>query len=534
MEIAIGCGHTHSEWAWADRIPSAFRFLYNPWDEPNELLEEGEPQPQPGSVQFTASSVSVDETAGTVRVTVSRTGGAEGAASVSYATSNGTATAGSDYTAASGTLTWADQDSAQKYVDVAILDDAVYEGNETFYVNLSNATGANLGSPARITVTILDNEPPPPQLVITNPLSNISVGSEMNAYTLQGTVVAENWQGLTWSNSLTAGSGAIPFAANWSAPNVPLGAGANVITVTATNTGDALTLVASDSAADDAYGDLGEWANESNGGFGFEPWSLAANGNAGHFTYTNGWGFWSQVDDLSEAIRPFPQPLEAGARFEATIKNKWIMEDQQGVGIALRNSDGDSLIQYYFNGGDDEYQIEDADDGRDSGIGWTEEPQHLQFDILSATNYSLTVGSVTINGAFSGTISQVRFWSYSGGVGEDYNFFCNDLNLYEAGGGLVSTSATVTITREAGGAPAEPVISDIQLQGGGAGGLNLSIPDSQIGLNYAIWASPTLFPSSNWQKVIGSTKPGTGEAIDLPIDDSGMPINFYRIGYELE
>ena len=81
---------------------------------------------------------------------------------VSYATANGTATAGSDYTPASGALGWANGDTASKNFTVTIANDALDEPNETFTVTLSAPTGgAILGSPSSATVTITDNDPTP-------------------------------------------------------------------------------------------------------------------------------------------------------------------------------------------------------------------------------------------------------------------------------------------------------------------------------------------------------------------------------------
>ena len=61
---------------------------------------------------------------------------------VGYATSDGTATAGSDYTQTSGTLTFAPGDTA-KTVSVPVLDDAHDEDHETFTFTLSEPSGGN-------------------------------------------------------------------------------------------------------------------------------------------------------------------------------------------------------------------------------------------------------------------------------------------------------------------------------------------------------------------------------------------------------
>ena len=75
------------------------------------------------------------------RVTLDRA--ASGAVSVNYATADGTAQAGADYTAVSGTLAFASGETA-KTVDVAVLDDSHDEGSETLTLTLSNASGARI------------------------------------------------------------------------------------------------------------------------------------------------------------------------------------------------------------------------------------------------------------------------------------------------------------------------------------------------------------------------------------------------------
>ena len=69
---------------------------------------------------------------------------ASGTVTVSYATSDGTATAGEDYEAASGTLEFAAGET-EKTVEVAVLDDEHYEGDETLALALSDASGAAIG-----------------------------------------------------------------------------------------------------------------------------------------------------------------------------------------------------------------------------------------------------------------------------------------------------------------------------------------------------------------------------------------------------
>ena len=69
--------------------------------------------------------------------------GTTAAVTVKYATANGTAQAGSDYTATSGVLTFPAGQLART-VGVAVRGERVKEGHETFYVNLSGPSGATL------------------------------------------------------------------------------------------------------------------------------------------------------------------------------------------------------------------------------------------------------------------------------------------------------------------------------------------------------------------------------------------------------
>jgi len=112
------------------------------------------------SLQFTTASFNVGEWQGDVIITVERVGGdTSGIATIDYATSNGTAVAGEDYVATSGTLSWADGNTDDKTFSVMILDDGVLEGSESLTVTLTNPTGnATLGSPVAATIAITDDE----------------------------------------------------------------------------------------------------------------------------------------------------------------------------------------------------------------------------------------------------------------------------------------------------------------------------------------------------------------------------------------
>jgi hypothetical protein len=72
---------------------------------------------------------------------------------VDWATTAGSATAGSDYQAASGTLTFAPGETT-KTITILVNGDRLPEANETFYVNLSAATNVGQGM-----ATIVDDEP---------------------------------------------------------------------------------------------------------------------------------------------------------------------------------------------------------------------------------------------------------------------------------------------------------------------------------------------------------------------------------------
>lgn len=113
-----------------------------------------------GTVQFLVASTTWDEGAGQAIITVVRTGGSGGRATVQYATAGGTAQPNVDYTPVSGTLVFDIGVDTQTF-SVTILQDALPEADETIGLVLSSAAGAaKLGQPSRATITIVDDDQP--------------------------------------------------------------------------------------------------------------------------------------------------------------------------------------------------------------------------------------------------------------------------------------------------------------------------------------------------------------------------------------
>jgi len=115
---------------------------------------------EPAVLQFDTATSSVDEDAGAASITVTLTPASSETVEVHYATSDGTAQAGVDYTAISDALTFAPGDISKTFT-VPIIDDEGVELDETVILTLSGPSNAALGTPASATLTIVDNEGTP-------------------------------------------------------------------------------------------------------------------------------------------------------------------------------------------------------------------------------------------------------------------------------------------------------------------------------------------------------------------------------------
>ena len=131
----------------------------------------------PGTIQLSETSFDARERS-VINIRVARSGGSSGVASVDFATADGTAVGGSDYTAANGTLTWPDGVSGNQTISILITDDNSAEFSESFTVTLSNVSGATLGANSSATVDIIDND-----LAVLSAFGSIT---DLNSATVNG------------------------------------------------------------------------------------------------------------------------------------------------------------------------------------------------------------------------------------------------------------------------------------------------------------------------------------------------------------
>jgi len=131
------------------------------------------PPPSPPSVSITAVAPTVTEgVSAFAEFRVSLNAVQTGSVSVSLSTANGTALAGQDFTAVSASTLIIPAGSLSAVARIALLNDSVAEGNETFAVNIVSATTAGVLVPvstASATVTIIDNDVVQPTQAAFNP-----------------------------------------------------------------------------------------------------------------------------------------------------------------------------------------------------------------------------------------------------------------------------------------------------------------------------------------------------------------------------
>ena len=222
-----------------------------------------------------------------------------GTVTVQYATSDGTATAGEDYTTTTGTLTFAPNETA-KTVSVPIIDDTEEDSGETVTLTLSNPTGAVLGD-AEATGTILNTETSTTAAALTASFQDVPASHDGDSTFTFGLRFSEDVADLSYvtlrDDAFEVGGGEVANARrktqgknqSWEIEVEPDGSGAVTITLPAgaVETTDGRSLTGAVSATVAGPGPL-------TAGFRDVPASHDGDG-----TFTFGLRFSEDVKDLS-------------------------------------------------------------------------------------------------------------------------------------------------------------------------------------------------------------------------------------------
>lgn len=177
-------------------------------------------------VDLSTNSVSVTE-GGATALTVNRTGVLTATDTIDYTTTNGTA-GSKDYTTTSGTLTFAPGVGSAE-IPLTTTQDAIYEGNEVFYVSLSQPAGyATLGTITQTAVTIVEDDIMP-QFDMASSTATVQEGSNI-ALTVNrsgSTASTDSIQyqtsfGTADSTDFTAVSGTLTFSPEETSKSIPI------------------------------------------------------------------------------------------------------------------------------------------------------------------------------------------------------------------------------------------------------------------------------------------------------------------------
>ncbi len=194
--------------------------------------DDGEP-----TISIAGTTVTeADSTTVPAEFTVTLSNASGRTVTVDYATADGTATAGADYTAASGTVTFTPGQTSKK-ISVDVLGDLLDEPNETFTVTLANPSFATITA-ATATGTITDNDPTPTLSI--NDVSKVEGGpTTTTAFAFTVTLSAASGRAVTVAYS-TADGTATAVSGDYiaSADTISFAPGETTKTVTITVNGD--------------------------------------------------------------------------------------------------------------------------------------------------------------------------------------------------------------------------------------------------------------------------------------------------------
>lgn len=189
----------------------------------------------PGVLSFSTPTTTVNENAGSKSIVVRRDTGSEGTVTVHYAATAGTADS-NDFTAVSGTLTFAQGETSKTFV-IPITSDDQDEENETINLVLASPTGGATLDGGNAVLSVIDDDPLP-TLSINDPSgAEPSTGTGLVTFTVSLSQVSGRAISVDFSTAPgTAGN--LDFVAATGTLTIPAGASSGTITVTIL--GDAL------------------------------------------------------------------------------------------------------------------------------------------------------------------------------------------------------------------------------------------------------------------------------------------------------
>ena len=166
----------------------------------------------------------------TATFTVTLSAAASSAVTVNYATANGTATASSDYVAASGTLTFA-AGATTRTIPVTVNGDATVEPNETFLVNLSAASGATLAD-GQGTGTIVNDDSVPTLSINDMSMTEGNSGTKLATFTVTLSAASASPVSVTYATANGTATAPSDYASVGGSVTFPAGSTSQILSVT--------------------------------------------------------------------------------------------------------------------------------------------------------------------------------------------------------------------------------------------------------------------------------------------------------------
>jgi hypothetical protein len=151
------------------------------------------------------------------------------AVSVDWTTTPGTATAGSDYVAASGTVMFAPMDVAET-VSVFVKGDGTFEGDETFALDLSNSSGVPIGD-AQGVATIVNDDAPPILSVTNASVVEGNTGTSLLHFTVSVAGTSEVAASVDYGTAGTTATAGSDFVSVSGTHTIPAGATTGTVNV---------------------------------------------------------------------------------------------------------------------------------------------------------------------------------------------------------------------------------------------------------------------------------------------------------------